>query len=391
MSLIMDALKKAQQLRAQENPEIPFFNPSPIRKQPFRKRKWVWFGVTLVGLFTISFLLKETVSLPKKESTPPVSKISSVPPKIEVESAGFVSSIHQVSSSSEDSVKDRPLKVESQPLRVESKPSQEKKEEIQIALKPREEHEFSQISSSHQNPSLKESNIQSSPVKESISHSSAEEEKSPTRIEVREESDKRGGLDPEALRQFNLGVMFYRRGEIEKAIEAYRKSIRLNPNYEEAYNNLGIIYQEMGNIEGALECYQKAIEINPQYEKGWTNLGLLYILKGDLKKAEESFQKILIMNPSHLESYMHLGMVWKREGQWQKAIESYKKALSLNPLHGETHYHLGLLYEEMGRMDLALPHYQRFIHLSASTYPELALKVKRHLSRMNQSTFSSSR
>ncbi len=385
----MDALKKAQQLRIQENPEIPFFNHPPARKQSIRKRKWVGFGITLVALFTISLLLKETISLPKKESIHPVLEGSSNPTKMEPEPVAFVSSIEQAYLPSEDTKRDRLHKVESYPIRVETKSSPEKKEEIQIALKSREEYELTQLSSSPQNISLreKETDLPSSPVKESVNLSPTETKKFPPVIEVREEKEKQRGLDPEALHQFNLGVIFYRRGEIEKAIEAYRKAITLNPNYAEAYNNLGIIHQEMGNMEGAMECYQKAIEINPQYEKGWNNLGLLHFLKGDLKKAEDSFQKILMMNPSHLESYLHLGMVWKREGQWEKAIESFKKALSLNPLHGETHYHLGLLYEEMGRVELALHHYQNFIHLSASTYPELSLKVRRHLSRMNQSTF----
>ncbi len=383
VSLIMDALKKAQQIQTRENSEIPFFNPSPIRKQSFRKRKWLGFGILIIALLTISFLLKETVSLPKKEPVSPGPNISSAPPKMEAEPVGFELWVDRLYPPSEDSLRDESLKGESHPARVESGSSQEKKEEIRISLKPREEYELTQISSTPQNLFLKEkeADIQSSPDKGPIPLSSPEPQKFPQTIEIREEKEKHRSPDPAAIHQFNLGVISYRKGEVEKAIEAYRKAISLNPNYAEAYNNLGVIYQEIGNREGALEWFQKAIEVNPQYEKGWSNLGLLYLLMGDLKKAEESFQKILMMNPHHLESLLHLGTVRKRERLWEKALESYQKALSLDPFHGETHYHLGLLYEEMGRTDLALPHYQAFINLSGSTYPELALKVRRHLSR----------
>lgn len=178
---------------------------------------------------------------------------------------------------------------------------------------------------------------------------------------------------------FNAGVNFYRQREITKAIQSYMKVIELNPEYVEAYNNLGIIYQDIGDFDKAIELYQKAIEVNPRYEKAYNNLGILYLITNRYDDALTAFQNALTINPLNIESNINLGTLFRRKNQLEKSIEYYKKALNINPLHGETYYNLGLVYEQLGDVDLAISHYQKFIQLSSKNYPDLVSKVKRRL------------
>jgi len=46
----------------------------------------------------------------------------------------------------------------------------------------------------------------------------------------------------------NLGVALKQLGRLDDAAAAYRKALKLFPNYAESHNNLGFVYQEQGRI-----------------------------------------------------------------------------------------------------------------------------------------------
>ena len=86
--------------------------------------------------------------------------------------------------------------------------------------------------------------------------------------------------------------------------------------------------------------------------------------------------------PNHIESHFNLGILLKQKGQWENAIESYQRALAINPRHREIHYNMALLYEQLENWELAITNYQQFIQLSSKSYPELVLRVQRHLNAL---------
>jgi superkiller protein 3 len=73
---------------------------------------------------------------------------------------------------------------------------------------------------------------------------------------------------------YNLGVALKAKGQLEEAIEAYRKAIQLDPNYANAYSNLGSALYDKGQLEEAIEAYRKAIQLDPNYADAYGNLAL---------------------------------------------------------------------------------------------------------------------
>jgi len=405
MSLIIDALKKTQQLRLNGSEGPPFLRyPAPDRTRGRNaKKQWIVIGAGLISLCILLFVLLRPASSPLATQTN-----GAFAP---IEKRPFIPAAETISSEPSQEVLSLPKNKE--PLlanQAMNRPSGRTPSEVAgIQRLPNVAAAFSappSLPAGKKAPSTMRSSLNEnrggSRVKQAskeekieppnraaaeksipVFHSVTQKEEAPAKpIAVEQEGEKGQTLTSDVLNHFNSGVSFYNRKEFSKAIHAYQKVIELDPTYVEAYNNLGILYQTMGDAKSAFEAYQKATEINPGYEKGYNNLGLLFLLEGRYEEALEVLQKALAINSNNIESHINLGILFKKKGQSEKAIESYQKALAIDPLHRETHYNTALLYEHLENWELAISHYQQFIRLSSKSYPELVSRVQRRLNAL---------
>jgi type IV pilus biogenesis/stability protein PilW len=397
MSLIIDAIRKAQQLRLKDLKETPFFKgPAPRREKGRMKRKHLW---TLAAAgFCLLLILLGSLSYPlwKSHESQPIVSAANAPAQeaakddlqgLRKEEASFSRTEwpslwekYETDETWGDVLKNRKAKkkkkkkttvsIESEndkilnPLSTEDeKPLKSAETKLEARIERRQAPSASLPDQPVQKPApaLPKQEVLAKPKNSEL------------------ETGKNQTTASDVLIYFNSGVDYYHQRDYSKAIQAYQKVIELDPGYAEAYNNLGIIYQEAGDFGRALSAYQKAIEINPKYEKALNNLGVLLYLKGRYEESIQAFQKALVINPDNIESHINLGILFKKQGQVDQAIGSYQKALSLNPLHGETHYNMGLLYEQLGKIETAIGHYQNFVQMASKTHPDLVAQVKRHL------------
>jgi type IV pilus biogenesis/stability protein PilW len=355
MSLIMDALKKAQELRMKESKGTPFFNRPDLKMEKRREvRKYFWiFAITGLGSFLLFFFLWSSVF----HVSPSKERIEVVPIEKKETHVNIVTK-----NESEESQKG------------EVPPPQ--REKLLSSMEQFTEEKIKGPAHRQEGGQKEMARVRTHEKKVTERELTAPLPDSQKGLTI---STRTNDLDHNILIYFNMGVDLYRQREIPKAIQAYQKVIELDPTYVEAYNNLGIIYQDLGYFDKAFEAYQKAIEVNPQYEKAYNNLGILLFLNGRYEESVGAFQKALEINPGNIESYINLGILFKKQGEFKKAIECFQKALTINPLNGETYYNVGMLYEQLEDYNLAIGNYQKFIQLSSKTHPDLVSKVQRHV------------
>jgi Flp pilus assembly protein TadD len=58
-----------------------------------------------------------------------------------------------------------------------------------------------------------------------------------------------------------MGIAYYRRGDLSKAMEVFSTTATVNPIYPNTYFNMGIIYSDWGDQFSARQHFQKAADL----------------------------------------------------------------------------------------------------------------------------------
>lgn len=141
----------------------------------------------------------------------------------------------------------------------------------------------------------------------------------------------RANIERQAETYFQQGLALEEAGApIEKAVEAYRKAVELNPAAAGALVNLGTIFYRQRKYEEAERQYQKAIEVDANYPLAHYNLGNLFDERGDLTRAEQHYTTALELNPNYADAHFNLALLSERRGDFLKAVRHWKSYLKLD-------------------------------------------------------------
>lgn len=103
---------------------------------------------------------------------------------------------------------------------------------------------------------------------------------------------------------FTAGNDFYKKGEIEKAIEAYRKIESQAVISSELYYNLGNCYYKLNKVGATIYNYEKSLQLDPLNEDAANNL--VFAKRLTIDRIEELpksvFQKL---NTNYLQKYSY--------------------------------------------------------------------------------------
>ncbi len=114
---------------------------------------------------------------------------------------------------------------------------------------------------------------------------------------MREEKGSLEGDNMAAGILADMGSIYARQGDLEKASQYFQQSIEVNPRDERLAFNVAEIYFNQGDSASAIKYYQLAIEINRAWPRSYRQLGYAYLNQGDYKAALESFNTFLELAP----------------------------------------------------------------------------------------------
>jgi tetratricopeptide (TPR) repeat protein len=85
-------------------------------------------------------------------------------------------------------------------------------------------------------------------------------------------------------------------GNLESAVEKYRRCVQTAPDFFDGWHALGMGLMKLGRFTEAIEAGKKAVELRPNDQIGWTSLSLFYNRAGNIKEAEAAGAKAKILS-----------------------------------------------------------------------------------------------
>jgi len=211
---------------------------------------------------------------------------------------------------------------------------------------------------------------------------------------------------------YDLGVLYFNKGDNDKAFNHYEKAALLDPNHAGFQKNLAdIFYVEKNNPEQALVLYKKALAINGDDIQALLTSGHICTSLQYFEEAKNFYNRVLDIEPWHIEAQEYLDKICAYEkkthgnmdgtsyepetslktspktsakispktssedmyAQAKKLIDNekdleaigvFQQLIGINPNNSLAHNNLGVLYLKLQHNDKAKIHYEKAVSLS---------------------------
>jgi tetratricopeptide (TPR) repeat protein len=185
----------------------------------------------------------------------------------------------------------------------------------------------------------------------------------------------------------NLGALYVRQREFEKAVAILEKGLKVDPKMPSAAALLGLSLFEMGDYAHARPRLEAALKANPRDSNAELLLAKALVQLGEPEAAVVHLQQIARREPKNQEVWYQLGQIYMQLSQaalgklrdidpdsllihevsgeimesmnnYDGAIIEYKKAVAMAPNEAGTHYKLGSAYWSISQWDAATAEFQ---------------------------------
>ena len=125
-----------------------------------------------------------------------------------------------------------------------------------------------------------------------------------------------------------LSILLADNGFNEEALTNLQYLEKYFPEDAEIFYNLGILYEKVKNLEKAEEAYKKAIKISPQ-EDFYYNLGEVLVSLEKWDEAIENFEIVLKTDSKDGNCYFNLGLCYLNKDEINKATDLFQQAIKI--------------------------------------------------------------
>ena len=111
----------------------------------------------------------------------------------------------------------------------------------------------------------------------------------------------------------------------------YDNAVRIAPENIYALHSKAYYTQINGDIQGAIDLYRKIVSIDREYTDAYLNMGILYTEMDSLDLAYEQFNIIAKTQTTNAKAYYFRGLVQELKGNIPAARADYKSAIAMDP------------------------------------------------------------
>jgi Flp pilus assembly protein TadD len=85
-------------------------------------------------------------------------------------------------------------------------------------------------------------------------------------------------------------------GDLEAAVEKYRRCVEAEPEFFDGWHALGMALMKLGRYDEAIEVGKHTVELRPNDQLAWSSLSLFYVRNHQVPEAEAAGAKARILS-----------------------------------------------------------------------------------------------
>jgi tetratricopeptide (TPR) repeat protein len=150
---------------------------------------------------------------------------------------------------------------------------------------------------------------------------------------------------------FALGLAHFKNQNNEKADEAFKHSLELNPNVAPALAYRGMIRVTLGaGVEG-ITLYEKALQVDPKITVVHYLIAeaLVKQADGDPARIESHLKRAVESDATFTPARISLAKLFMRTGRWDEAAAELEQVIKLDASLPDAYYQLGRAYVRLKR------------------------------------------
>lgn len=159
-----------------------------------------------------------------------------------------------------------------------------------------------------------------------------------------------------------LGLCYKNTKQYDVSIKALIASAEQNGNFEGTHNALGGVYLVQGEFDKAIESFKKALRVNAKLKPAQKGISEAYLGKGQelmkegqYEQAGELIDEALTQHPDNQKLYLLAARIYNRLEQPQKALDAANEALKLKKgrSKGAEYFEIGTAYKKLNEISKA--------------------------------------
>ena len=148
---------------------------------------------------------------------------------------------------------------------------------------------------------------------------------------------------------FRLAETYRRKGDLNVAIDTFRKSSQAAPNDTASLLQLGLLMDGTGKREQAKPIYEQILRIQPDHPVALNNLAFIKAEEGvDLDQALTMAQRARQKMPNSTDVSDTLGWIYIKKNMSEEAVRVFSDLVSKEPKNPTFRYHYGMALMQKG-------------------------------------------
>ena len=177
---------------------------------------------------------------------------------------------------------------------------------------------------------------------------------------------------------YRLGRLYQSIGNYQGALDELVYATRFPPlvGQDPLHEMVALIYASQADFERASEALRKQVAVNPNNADAHRRLGDSYARQERTREALAEFTAALLVDRSSVLSYVGISQIHFRAGNYQPAADAAASALAIDRSQREARYVLAMSLLRMGKTDDGNRELQEFQRLQAELSAETQRKFE---------------